>query len=239
MLPLMAAADQNAFSSLSAASVVSVSALVFTVASFWWLNARQGRLETWEPHSFAAIVRGSMVRLRLPLVLHNTGAKPIVVQDLRVTFPDEPASHLPLLWTASRSRLQPGPDEEQPELPTGFVVAGREAQQLFIEFEAPFSGLVPDARWARDYKVRIQVRVGHRKGWRSLLTFTLRTTNIVHPDRYTVCNNALLELTKEDEKKADAALLELLEGQEKGASAEGETKRRDSSNDEGDTGTNL
>ncbi|MEV6654520.1 hypothetical protein [Streptomyces sp. NPDC051219] len=235
MLPLMAAADQNAFSSLSAASVVSVSALVFTVASFWWLNARQGRLESWEPHFFAAIVHGSKVRLRLPLVLHNTGAKPIVVQDLRLTFPEEAASHLPLLWTSSSSCLLPGPDEE-PELPTGFVVAGRQAQQLFIEFEAPFSGLVPKAG---DYKVRIQVRVGHRKGWRSLLTFTLRTNNIIHPDRYTVCNNAPLELTKEDRRKADAALLELLEGQEKGASAKGETKRRASSNDEGNTGTNL
>lgn len=125
VLPLMAAADQNAFSSLSAASIVSVSALLFTVASFWWLNARQGRLESWEPHSFAAIVRGSMIRLRLPLVLHNSGAKPIIVQDLRLSFPDEPASHLPLLWTSSASRLQPGPDEES-ELPTGFVVAGRD-----------------------------------------------------------------------------------------------------------------
>ncbi|GGR52566.1 hypothetical protein [Streptomyces aurantiogriseus] len=175
----MAAADQNATSSLSAASIVSVSALVFTVASFWWINARQGRLESWEPHSFAAIVHSSMVRLRFPLVLHNTGAKPIVVQDFRLSFPDEPASHLPLLWTSSPSRLQPGPDEES-ELPAGFVVAGREAQQRFIEFEAPFSGLIPEAR---DYKVRIQVRVGHRKGWRTLLTFTLRTTNIIHPDQ--------------------------------------------------------
>ncbi|WP_405650103.1 hypothetical protein OG581_02805 [Streptomyces sp. NBC_01386] len=111
---------------------------------------------------------------------------------------------------------------------------GREARKLFIEFEAPFTGLVPEAR---DYKVRIQVRVGHRKGWRSLLTFTLKTTNIIHPDQYTVYNNAPLELTKEDQKKADAALLELLEGQEKGASAKGEAKRRDSSDDEGNTGT--
>lgn len=227
----MAAADQIASSSLSAASVVSVSALVFTVASFWWLNARQGRLETWEPHSFAAICHGSMVRLRLPLVLHNTGAKPIVVQDLMLSFPDEPASHLPLLWTSSPSRLQPGPDEE-PKLPAGFVVGGREAKQLFIEFEAPFTGLVPEAR---DYKVRIQARVGHRKGWRSLLTFTLRTTNIIFPDRYTVYNNAPLELTKEDRKKADAAILDLLKGQEKGPSAQGEVKRRDSPNDEDKT----
>ncbi|GHB72305.1 hypothetical protein GCM10010377_73630 [Streptomyces viridiviolaceus] len=49
MFPLLAAAEQNASESLTAASVVSVCALIFTVASFWWLNARQGRLETWEP----------------------------------------------------------------------------------------------------------------------------------------------------------------------------------------------
>ncbi|MCX5095795.1 hypothetical protein OOK36_44660 [Streptomyces sp. NBC_00365] len=117
----MTAADQNASSSITGAAVVSVCALVFTVSSFWWINARQGRLKTWEPHSFAAIFNYSLVRLRLPLVLHNTGAKPIVVQDLRLTFPDEPASHLPLLWMYSPSRLQPGPDEEL-KLPAGTVL---------------------------------------------------------------------------------------------------------------------
>lgn len=229
MLPLTSAADQNASSSLSAASVVSVSALVFTVASFWWLNARQGRLKSWEPQSFAAIVHGSMVRLRLPLVLHNTGAKPIVVQDLRLTFPDEPASHLPLLWTSSPSRLQPGPDEE-PALPAGFVVGGREAQQLFIEFEAPFSGFIPEAR---DYKVRILVWVGHRK---------VALTSDVHlEDHQHHSSRPVRRLQQRPSRtnegrpeKADAALLELLEGQDKG-----ETKRRDSSDDEGNTGTNL
>lgn len=229
----MVAADQNASSSLTGAGVVSVCALLFTVASFWWLNARQGRLKAWEPHSFAAIVHGSMARLRLPLVLHNTGPKPIVVQDLILTFPDESASHLSLLWVNSPSCLQPGPDEEA-KLPAGFVVAGREAQQLFIEFEAPFSGFLPEAR---DYKAQVQVRVGHRKGWRPLLTFTLRAANIIDPDRYTVCNNAPLELTKEDQKRADAALLELLDEQGD-ASAPRERKRRDSSNDDGNTDTN-
>ncbi|MFF4550536.1 hypothetical protein ACFY1J_41115 [Streptomyces sp. NPDC001406] len=232
MVPLMAAAAQNASSSLTGASVVSACALLFTVASFWWLNARQGRLKAWEPHSFAAIVHSSMARLRLPLVLHNTGPKPIVVQDLILTFPDEPASHLPLLWVSSPSRLQPGPDEEA-TLPAGFVVAGREAQQLFLEFEAPFSGFLPETR---DYKVQIHARVGHRKGWRPLLTFTLRAANIVDPDRYTVYNNAPVELTKEDRKRADAALLELLHEQGD-ASAQGERRRRDPSSDEGDTGT--
>lgn len=114
-------------------------------------------------------------------------------------------------------------------------MAGREAKQLLIEFEAPFSGFVAEPR---DYKVQLQVRVGHRKGWRSLLTFTLRAANIIDPDRYTVYSNAPLELTKADRQKADAALLELLDKQED-LSAPGERKRRDSSNDEGDTGTNL
>ncbi|MFF3876113.1 hypothetical protein [Streptomyces sp. NPDC001978] len=235
MFPVTAAADQNASSSLSGAAVVSVCALVFTVASFWWLNARQGRLKSWEPHSFAAIAHSSQARLRLPLVLHNTGAKTIVVQDLMLTFPDEPASHLPLLWTSSPSRLSPGPDEEL-KLPAGFAVAGREAQQLFIEFEAPFPGFVSEAR---DYKVQIHVRVGHRKGWRRLLTFTLRAANIIHPDQYTAYSNAPAELTKEDQRKADAALLELLlDEQEKDASAQGETKpQRESSDGEGDSST--
>ncbi len=75
---------------------------------------------------------------------------------------------------------------------------GRETQQLFIEFEAPFSGFVPEAR---DYKAQIQVRVGHRKGWRPLLTFTLRAANIIDPNHYTVYNNAPVELTKEDQKR--------------------------------------
>ncbi|RPE38531.1 hypothetical protein EDD90_1431 [Streptomyces sp. Ag109_O5-1] len=232
MVPLTAAAAQNASSSLTGASVVSACALLFTVASFWWLNARQGRLKAWEPHSFAAIVHSSMARLRLPLVLHNTGPKPIVVQDLILTFPDEPASHLPLLWVSSPSRLQPGPDEEA-KLPAGFVVAGREARQLFIEFEAPFSGFLPEAR---DYRVQVQARVGHRKGWRPLLTFTLRAASIVDPDRYTVYNNAPIELTKEDRKRADAALLELLDEQGDASPPSGRNQR-DSSDDDGTTGT--
>jgi hypothetical protein len=109
-------------------------------------------------------------------------------------------------------------------------VAGREAQQLFVEFEAPFTGFVPEAR---DYEVQIQVRVGHRKGWRPLLTFTLRAANIIDPDQYTVYNNAPLELTKEDQRRADAALLELLDGQDPGPSGQDGGKHRDSSDDEG------
>lgn len=192
----MAATDLAASSSLTGAGVVSVCALLFTVASFWWLNARQGRLKTWEPHAFAAIIRSSTARLRLPLVLHNTGAKPIVVQDLLLTFPDA-------------SRLQPGPDEDAKE-PAGFVVPGREAQQLFIEFEAPFSGFMPEAR---DFKVQLQARVGHRKGWRRLLTFTLRAANITaaisSPGIPTAAHHPRRRLHRRDQVTASVATIRI------------------------------
>ncbi|MFJ4948480.1 hypothetical protein [Streptomyces sp. NPDC088760] len=93
-------------------------------------------------------------------------------------------------------------------------------------------GFLPEAR---DYKAQIQVRVGHRKGWRPLLTFSLRAANIIDPDRYTVYNNAPLELTKEDQKRADAALLELLEEHGDGSPPGG--RRREEPPDDGDADT--
>jgi hypothetical protein len=67
---------------LTSAAVVAGCTLLFTVASFWWLNARRGRLESFEPHTYAAAVTPDKVRIRLPLVLYNTRVIPIVVQNL-------------------------------------------------------------------------------------------------------------------------------------------------------------
>ncbi|WP_461073610.1 hypothetical protein, partial [Streptomyces pseudoechinosporeus] len=64
--------------------LVALFSLIFTVASFWRLNAYQGKLKSWEPRSFVALINGSVLSFRFPLVLHNTGAKPIVVQEFRM-----------------------------------------------------------------------------------------------------------------------------------------------------------
>src|SRR6266487_3495961 len=94
-----------------ASIAVASLALLFTVGSFWWLNARQGRLKSFEPHSFAACRTPDRLRLRFPLVLYNTGAKPIVVQDMQLSFPEEPRWKLPLPWITTRSQLNPTSDE--------------------------------------------------------------------------------------------------------------------------------
>ena len=96
---------------LTSAAVIATCALVFTVGSFWWLNARQGRLKSFEPHTFSFGMDQWKVRLRLPLILYNNGAIPIVVQNIRLQFTGESDSVQPLSWVASLSRIKPEKDE--------------------------------------------------------------------------------------------------------------------------------
>lgn len=170
---------------LTSAAVVAVCALLFTVASFWWLNARRGRLTSFEPHTFAAAITREQVRLRLPLVLYNTGAIPIVTQSLRLRFLGEPDSAQPLPWVGSRSQIKPEPDDGY-AFPAAFSVAGRTAHQIFVEFGTRSLGFTLEAR---DYPVRIEVKLGHKKEWQPLLTFSLQAGQITEPGFYITYEN--------------------------------------------------
>jgi hypothetical protein len=143
-----------------ASVTVASLALLFTVGSFWWLNARQGRLKSFEPQSFAACVTPDILRLRFPLVLYNSGAKPIIIQNLRLRFPEEPRWNRPLPWTTTRSQLKPASDDNH-AFPAVFSLSGRTAQQMFVEFGGVFPEVTP---LARDYRVQIEVNLGHRQG---------------------------------------------------------------------------
>ncbi|MBT2504789.1 hypothetical protein J7I98_02540 [Streptomyces sp. ISL-98] len=192
-------------SDLPAAAIVAGCALIFTVASFWWLNARQGRLTSYEPHSFAAVANETSTQLRLPLVIYNTGAKPIVVQNLQLRFPDEPDTALRLLWVTTRRYLKPDSGDGH-AFAAAFPVGGREAKQLFVEFRAPFPDFVPQAR---DYKVSVEAKVGHHDDWRHLLTFTWQAAHMVDPGSYITYRNTADDLTTDDVAKSDAALKRL------------------------------
>ncbi len=180
--------------------LIACLALVFTIGSFWWLNARQGRLKSFEPHSFAAAVTPTLSRLRFPLVLYNTGAKPIVVQNMRLWFPEKGPTFLP--WTTTRSQLMPASDDEH-KLQAAFSILGRTAQQMFIEFGVPFPfpGGVP----ALDYQAQIDVKLGHHKEWEHLITFTLRATRITDPERYIAYSNSPSEAIAADPTPPDGA----------------------------------
>ncbi len=86
------------------ALAVSGLALGFTIASFWWLHARTGSLEAAAPRSYAF---ADKVRVRLPFAFFNTGAKALIVTDLRLVIDNDPDTE-PLGWITSRTKLRPG-----------------------------------------------------------------------------------------------------------------------------------
>ena len=85
-----------------------------------------------------------MLRLRLPLVMFNTGGRATVVVDLRCWFPRETRQVLSLPWRRQCATLESGPDQE--ELPVPFPVQGRSGLSLFAEFGGPFPGLGAPSR---------------------------------------------------------------------------------------------
>jgi hypothetical protein len=65
---------------------------------------------------------------------------------------------------------------------------------MFIEFGGPFPVVTP---LARDYRIRIEVKVVHRERWIQLVTFTLRAAHVTDPERYIAYSNSAHDLTEE------------------------------------------
>lgn len=112
-----------------AAVAISVLALAFTVASFWWLHAPRGALTAARPHAYAF---ADKVRLRLPLAFFNTGARALIVGDLRLVIGDDTGRD-PLRWVTTRTQLRPEHDDGH-ALATPFSVQGRGTREVIVEF---------------------------------------------------------------------------------------------------------
>lgn len=209
-MPLTAASQSG---SLPAAAVVAACALVFTVSSFWWLNARQGKLRSYPPHTFAAAATLQKTLIRIPLILFNTGPKPIVILDMRLEVSGASAAAT-LSWHSTRDRLRPE-SEDGLRLPSVFSVDGRTAEQVFVEFSSPFPGFIPEPR---EYRAELKCKFGHRRKWVTVLTFPLHLENIASPGSYIAYSNEpdTIEESKRIPAKEELARL----------SSEAESRRR-------------
>jgi hypothetical protein len=175
---------------LTPALVVSTLALLFTVFTFWWLQARRGRLITFAPQSYAGRLQGDVI-LSIPLVLYNTGPTPIVVTDfqLRLDVPPgaerQPGMPTSMSWSARQGQLEPAnPDKGKGvrTLPAPFSVPGRSTEDSFIEFARKNFDVT-----SGPFTASIYVRLGRRalwdrvwwpsdgNGWSHLRTLTLHT----------------------------------------------------------------
>ena len=109
------------------ALTISILALLFTVFSFWWMNWRIGKLHVSAPRTYAAFgsLEAKMV-LEFPFVFFNDGPIPIIVQNLRLVFPDETQLR-PLIFMATVKEVG---NHQDRAFATQFPVRGREALLL-------------------------------------------------------------------------------------------------------------
>lgn len=199
---VLTASNTSGAGALPAAAVVAACALLFTIASFWWLNARQGSLNSYAPHSFAAAATQTKTLIRIPLVFFNTGPKPIIVQNLRLSFPSAEKGGITLPWSTTRDRIRPERNDD-PRLPSVFVVGGRSAEQVFAEFSIPFPEFVPEHR---EYRVTVECKLGHKGRWVALLDFPIQIGNISSPANYITYSNEPNRISVEDRSKASFEL---------------------------------
>jgi hypothetical protein len=144
-----------------AALVISLLALLFTLGSFWWLNARRGSIQVATPQSYA-FVHG--FRLRLPLAFFNSGAVPLLITDLRICICG--VGHFP--WQTTRSTLRPSSDDEH-AFGTPFSIRGRDTKELIAEFGENHQWL-PEP--GADYRICLEAKVHPEKSWDEVLAFT-------------------------------------------------------------------
>jgi len=145
------------------ALAVSGLALGFTIASFWWLHARTGSLEAAAPRSYAF---ADKVRVRLPFAFFNTGAKALIVTDLRLLIDNDPDRE-PLGWITTRSKLRPDAQDGF-AFATPFSVPGRGTREVIAEF-GDDRGWSPEPR--SRYRIRLQARVHPSESWTNIVAF--------------------------------------------------------------------
>lgn len=163
-----------------AAIVISVLALFFTLASFWWLHARRGSLVAASPETYAFV---DGFRLRFPIALFNDGAIPLLVTDLQVVVSDFGA----IPWTTTRSQLRPESVDE-PAFPTPFAVGGRDTRELIVEFGEE-SDWVPGP--GTEHGLRLEAKLHPDDSWHELVSFRWwapPTVDIMH--RYITHRNS-------------------------------------------------
>jgi hypothetical protein len=180
------------------AVLIAVLALVFSVASYWALNARRGRLQAFPPTAFAASLPTSGTAIiRLPLALYNDGAVPIVILDLQLRLLPQPDSNLrPLTWDRVRDRLRPEP-EDGFRFASAFALDGRAAGTYFVEFQS-------DGRDPRvlplEHSAELWVRRGDKPSWTRLLSFPLHLNMVPatnpNPGAFITYRNADPDLSK-------------------------------------------
>jgi hypothetical protein len=153
------------------AIIISISALVFTVFSFWWMNWRKGKIRLGSNlRSCAACASQNNLLIELPLIFFNTGAVPLVVENLRLHFPNITEENKCLFFNATVAKL--GTDEDR-GFAKPFSVRGGDVLEMICEFQNTSTSFKFEEG---GYKFKIQTLLlghEHKEKWITLREYTI------------------------------------------------------------------
>lgn len=116
-----------------AAILISIFALIFTLFSFWWMHWRKGKIKIGSNlRTYAACASNNKLMLEIPLIFFNTGPIPLVVENLRLYFPEIKESNKYLFFNATVEKI--GTDKGR-AFATPFCVPGGGIVSLICEFQ--------------------------------------------------------------------------------------------------------
>ncbi|ANO50064.1 hypothetical protein [Woeseia oceani] len=165
--------------------VVSVLALVFAVLGFWWMNWRPGKLNVGNIRLFAAgkATEGSeshnVVIVTLPLILWNSGARPLVVDDLRLV-PDQIHKLPNLLFEAVDEPLTTSILEREGKIDRNYfflplALRSNEIRQANCVFEARNCLYTFEDR---QYRLKLEARLTGKSNWNKIKSIELDFSNL-------------------------------------------------------------
>ncbi len=142
--------------------ILSACAVSFTIGSFWWLNARLGKLVTNGPQYCFGSFDNEKLAIQLPVVFENTGPKPIVISALRLRFLYAHRDHL--VWVGfSENPLKPNVEFKSPIAVKGFGAIGK---TLYFHREGV-------KNLTTEQEVQLEGIWSNKNSWRVLATFKL------------------------------------------------------------------
>lgn len=172
---------------MTPAVIISICALVFTVASFWWLQARRGRLSCFPVQTFSGYLQPDGVTLRIPLSIFNSGARARVVGDLRMRLQTRDGDEFSMFFKTLRSTVGPGSDDVK-DFAHSYGVGARSVDTRMVEFSS-LSGPTASLLSGQPVTAVVDALVDHGPKWVELGRFPLHIEVMAEPGRYVTYTN--------------------------------------------------
>jgi hypothetical protein len=132
------------------------------------MNWRTGKLEISNIRTYAAVSSGNKLLIEFPIIFFNSGALPVLVENLRLTFQRLGGEHTALHFNATVEKLA---TDEGRAFATPFAIHKGQALLKICEFQRIRSGF--EFR-AETYEIALEALLGGTTGWRVLRKFELR-----------------------------------------------------------------